>query len=62
MSHPIIFLIKPAMRKAGIVKFSLERLDFTFDIIGQKTFQEVVMFEPSKSFQENRDNIMDCLK
>jgi hypothetical protein len=62
MSHPIIFLIKPAMQKAGLIKFSLERLDFIFDIVGQKTFQEIVRFEPTKSFQENRDNIMDCLK
>ena len=50
------------MQKAGLVKFSLERLDFTFDIVGQKTFQEIVRFEPVKSFQENRDNLMNCLK
>ena len=50
------------MQKVGLVEFRLERLDFTFDIVGQKTFQEILRFEPTKSFQENRDNVMDCLK
>ena len=50
------------MQKAGIVGFRVERLDFTFDIVGQKTYQEIVRFEPTKSFQENRDNVIDCLK
>ena len=59
---PLLFLVKPAMQRAGIISFSLQRLDFTFDIVGQKTFQEVVTFEPIKSFQDNRDTIMHCLK
>src|SRR5215207_2566937 len=57
------FQIKPTMQKAGIVEFTLKRLEFIFKIVNAgNTLYEVAEFEPSESFEKNRDNILECLK
>jgi hypothetical protein len=65
-NDPLFFEVGSAMKSAGIVEFSLIRLDFIFKIKtladSEITYSAFAEFLPDKSFSENRDSIVKRLK